>query len=105
MMLFFLYSARTNRATVPETCKTPKCIDIMPNHLVMGFEAPVDGGNEVLNFMLKIECMDVNPETGLTTTQVSVVICLLGSSCVCYFWVRDMLPLSISFLPLPFPFV
>ena len=43
----------------------------MPNHLVMGFDTPVDGGNDILNFMLKVECVDRDTETGLTTTPVS----------------------------------
>jgi hypothetical protein len=42
----------------------------MQNHLVMGLQLPVSGGNDVLNYMLKVECLDLDPDTGRTTTQV-----------------------------------
>lgn len=62
--------SRTNRATIPDVCKTPKCVDIMQSHLVMGFQQPTNGGNAIINFMLKFECMDRDSVTGLTTTQL-----------------------------------
>ncbi len=66
-----VHRARTNKANVPDVCKTPKCMDLMPNHIVVGFELPSDGGNAVVNFMLKLECMNKNEATGATVITVS----------------------------------
>ena len=65
-------SAKTNRPVLPDPCKTPKCVDIMQNFLVLGFHAPIDGGSPILNYMLKLECLDVDPDTGVTSAQVII---------------------------------
>jgi hypothetical protein len=44
---------------VPDKCKVLRCIDVMPTHILVGFETPVNCGNSITAYIIQIEDIDL----------------------------------------------
>jgi hypothetical protein len=52
--------AKTRRAQVPDKMKPPRYIDVMPSYVNLSFHHPLNGGDEIIFYLIKLENVESN---------------------------------------------